>query len=71
MKEKLLNFIVSKLIIQFLSSLSPKDLKIYLDKMIDEIELYVQTTENKIDDNLLPVLKFTRDLFSIPDLPDK
>lgn len=70
MKEKIINYLVSTLITNFLQSLSPGDLRVTLDKYIDIVEDYVASTGNQVDDNLIPVLAFARDLFGIPDLPD-
>lgn len=71
MKEQILSFVVSKLITGFLAKLDPDSLMVQLDILIDSVEDHVLTTPNKFDDELLPVLKFVRDLFQITDLPDK
>ncbi|RLG44187.1 MAG: hypothetical protein DRN81_05075 [Thermoproteota archaeon] len=47
---------------------NPEVIKRGLDKMLDEIENYVEKTENKIDDVLvLNSIKMLRSVFDIPD----
>lgn len=71
MKEQILRFLVEKLITSFLAQLSPEQLKVQLDNIIDSVEFQINASPNKFDDSLLPVLRFARDLFGIPDLPDR
>ena len=70
MKEKILKLVVTKVIEAFLGSLNHQQIKVELDHWIDRIESYVENSENKIDDTVLPVLKFARELFDVPDYPD-
>lgn len=69
-KDRMIEFVVSQVINNFLKTLDVQELKAVLDDWIDVVEIAVERSENKFDDNLLPVLKFTRDFFGIPDLPD-
>lgn len=70
MKDTIIQYLISNLLASFLKTLNPEQLKVQLDNLIDSIEIHVQQTENPYDDNLLPVLRFCRDFFAIPDLPD-
>jgi hypothetical protein len=69
-KEKMIDYIISTVLANFLKSLDPGEIRIVLDSWIDSVEKMVSESENKFDDNLLPVLAFVRDFFAIPDLPD-
>lgn len=71
MKSQMISYLVNSLVNAFLRSLDPADLKIALDKMIDSFENTIAESPNKIDDSLLPGLRFVRELFDIPDLPDQ
>lgn len=70
-KDRMLEYVVSQVLTNFLKALDPEVLKAVLDRWIDIVEVAVQDSENKFDDNLIPVLRFVRDFFAIPDLPDK
>lgn len=70
MRDAILKYIISNLLIDFLRSLNPAQLKNQLDNIIDSVEFQIGASENQYDDALLPVLKFARDFFAIPDLPD-
>jgi len=71
MKKSMIVYIVTQLINNFIKSLDIKDLQIFLDNLIDNIENTIQTSDNKLDDSLLPGLRLVRELFNIPDFPDK
>lgn len=70
MREQILSFVVSKLISGFLAKLDNQSLMVQLDNLIDAVEVAIIHSPNAVDDELLPVLKFVRDLFCITDLPD-
>lgn len=70
-KDKMLDFVVAQVIANFLKALDQEQLKAVLDGWIDIVEESIKDSETKLDDNLLPILFFARDFFSIPDLPDK
>lgn len=70
MKEKILQYLIGNILSTFLANLDQEELKIHLDNIIDNIEITVTRSENKYDDSILPILRFARDLFDIPDLPD-
>lgn len=67
MKEKILSYFITTVVKTFLSSLTPQQIKRELDKLLDRIEDLVQDSENQLDDSLLPVLRFVRDVFDVPD----
>lgn len=69
-KDRMIDFVVSKVIASLLASLDAENLKILFDKWIDAAEEAIEASPNKLDDNLLPVLRFVRDFFAIPDLPE-
>lgn len=69
-KDRMIEFVVNQVISNFLKALDPEQLKVVLDRWIDVVEQAVQDSESKLDDNLLPILRFVRDFFAIPDLPD-
>jgi hypothetical protein len=69
-KEKMLDYIVSTVLSNFLKALKPDEIRIVLDRWIDVVEEAIERSDNEFDDHLLPVLKFVRDFFAIPDLPD-
>jgi len=71
MKKSMIVYIVTQLINNFIKSLDIKDLQKFLDNMIDSVEDTIATSENKLDDSLLPGLRLVRELFNIPDFPDK
>ena len=71
MKKSMIVYIVTQLINNFIKSLDIKDLQIFLDNLIDNIENTIQTSDNKLDDSLLPGLRLVRELFNIPDFPDQ
>jgi len=71
MKKSMIVYIVTQLINNFVKSLDIKDLQIFLDKLIDNVENTIQESDNKLDDSLLPGLRLVRELFNIPDFPDK
>lgn len=70
MKKSMIVYIVTQLINNFVKSLDVKDLQIFLDKLIDNVENTIQQSDNKLDDSLLPGLRLVRELFNIPDFPD-
>lgn len=70
-KDKMIDYVVSQVVASFLKSLSPQELKVVLDAWIDKAEDVIKGSANPFDDHLLPVLRFARDFFNIPDLPDK
>lgn len=69
-KNRIIDYVVSQVIANFLKSLNPEELRVVLDTLVDKIEDVVEHSDNKFDDNLLPILDFVRDFFNIPDLPD-
>lgn len=69
-KEKMIDYVVSTVLSAFLKNLKPDEIRKVLDAWLDAVEVAVQESENKFDDNLIPVLTFVRDFFGIPDLPD-
>lgn len=69
-KNKMIDFVVAQVIASFLKAIDSEHLKAVLDGLIDQVEEYIVKSPNTLDDNLLPVLKFARDFFAIPDLPD-
>jgi len=71
MKQSMIIYIVTTLINNFVKSLDIKDLQKFLDNLIDSVEDTIATSENKLDDSLLPGLRLVRELFNIPDFPDK
>jgi len=71
MKKSMIVYIVTQLINNFIKSLDIKDLQKFLDNMIDSVEDTIAASENKLDDSLLPGLRLVRELFNIPDFPDK
>ena len=71
MKKSMIVYIVTQLINNFIKSLDIKDLQIFLDNLIDNIENTIEKSDNKLDDSLLPGLRLVRELFNIPDFPDK
>lgn len=70
MKEKILKYVVQTIIENFLGNLNEQEIREELDHWIDRIELRIEQSENQLDDSILPVLRFARTLFGIPDLPD-
>jgi len=70
-KNRMLDYVVSQVLANFLKALDTQELKAILDQWIDSVENAVENSESKFDDNLLPVLSFVRDFFAIPDLPDR
>jgi len=70
MKKSMIIYIVTTLINNFVKSLDIKDLQKFLDNIIDSVEDTIATSENKLDDSLLPGLRLVRELFNIPDFPD-
>lgn len=71
MKEKILSYAITKLVSAFLSGLSAQQIKVQLDHLIDHLEDLIQDSSNNLDNSLLPVIKFVRDVFDIPDYPDQ
>jgi hypothetical protein len=69
-RDRMIDFVVSKVIASLLASLDPSSLKVMFDRWIDAAEDAIEASPNKIDDQLLPILRFVRDFFAIPDLPD-
>jgi hypothetical protein len=67
MKEKILTYIISTVVEVFLSSLSEDQIKRELDRFIDRMEELISDSSNQLDDGLLPVLKFFREVFDVPD----
>jgi len=48
--------------------LTPDNMKLFADKMLDWAEDFIASTDNQIDDALvLPVIKGIRTTFNIPD----
>lgn len=70
MKEKILTFVISQVIQAFLGNLTHQQIKVELDKLIDRLEVLIASSENTLDDSVLPIVKFIRDAFDIPDYPD-
>lgn len=70
MKDRILSFIIAKVVGQLLDSMSPEQIMRYLDELIDKLESMIIESDNKLDDNLLDVLKYLRDVFGITDYPD-
>ena len=71
MKQSMIIYIITSLINNFVKSLDIKDLQKFLDNLIDSVEDTIATSENKLDDSLLPGLRLVRELFNIPDYPDQ
>ena len=71
MKQSMIIYIITSLINNFVKSLDIKDLQKFLDNLIDSVEDTIATSENKLDDSLLPGLRLVRELFNIPDFPDQ
>lgn len=71
MKNQMMLYLINTLVGTFLRGLDPGQLKIALDKFIDAIEDTIEASPNKVDDAILPGLRFCRELFDIPDLPDE
>lgn len=47
--------------------LSVENLKTYGDKIFDFLEDAIASSENTVDDNLLPIIKMLRTTLNIPD----
>lgn len=70
MKEKILNFVIARIVETLLGNLSSQQIKGELDRLIDRLEVLIADSSNTMDDQLLPVVRFVRDTFDVPDLPD-
>lgn len=70
MKDKLINFIITRAVEAIMSSMSQEQVKRSLDKLIDHLEELVLESENKFDDNILPFMRFIRETLDVPDYPD-
>jgi len=71
MKDKILTFVISQIVQAFLGNLSHQQIKVELDKLIDRLEELIASSENTLDDGFMPIVKFIRDAFDIPDYPEK
>lgn len=71
MKNKIVEMVMPIFVNALLKSFSKDEIKVTLDNLIDRLEEYIQTTETKVDDGLLPIVYFVRNIFDIPDLPDE
>jgi len=71
MKQNMIIYVVTTLINTFIKTLNIEDLKRYIDNLIDSVEKTVEESPNKLDDTILPGLRLVRELFAIPDFPDK
>ncbi len=74
MKTLLLNtlhmMITSMLDSDIINDLKDRGIKIYqlaTDEQIDKLEDYIEETENKFDDALLPVIAILRKALNVPD----
>lgn len=70
MRDRLINFVISRVVDAIISNLNPSQVKHLLDDLIDRLENMVEESSNKFDDNLLPFIKFLRELLDVPDYPD-
>lgn len=71
MKNKIVEMVMPIFVNALLKSFSKDEIKRTLDDLIDRLEEYIRSTETKVDDGLLPIVYFVRNIFDIPDLPDK
>lgn len=70
MKQQMLTYLITTLMNSFIKQLNPDGLKAYLDSLIDIVEKNIEESETPLDDTVLPGLRFIREFFDIPDLPD-
>ena len=70
MKDKILSFVISQVVQSLLGNLSSQQIKAELDRLIDRFEDLIADSSNTLDDQLMPVIKFVRDAFDVPDFPD-
>jgi len=63
MKTALLKMLIEAAV----AKLDSAQLKEWVDAGIDKLEDAIESSDNKIDDALLPIIKQARVVFSIPD----
>lgn len=69
-QRKLISVVLPTLVEQTLSAFPKARIRLYLDSLIDEVEERIISTDTQIDDALLPLLVFIREVFEIPDNDD-
>lgn len=69
MKEKILIMLGGKIVQEFLEMIPREKVIKAMGHLIDGAEEHIASTETKADDVLiLPVLKFVREVLSVPDI---
>jgi hypothetical protein len=69
-QRKLISVVLPALVEQAISSFPKVRVRLYLDSLIDEVEERIISTDTEMDDALLPLLVFIREVFEIPDNDD-
>ena len=65
---KIVMTILAQILPMLLGALSKEDGKVFLDKLFDLIEDYVEKTPNSIDNMIvLPLMSKLRDIVDVPD----
>jgi hypothetical protein len=69
-QRKLISVVLPSLVEHALSAFPKARVRLYLDSLIDEVEERIISSDTEIDDALLPLLVFVREVFDIPDNDD-
>jgi hypothetical protein len=67
MKDQLIRWFLPIVVENVINAFPEAKIKLYLDDLINLLEVRIEQSRNEIDDMFLPFLKMARDIFDIPD----